>query len=154
MQHVDASITTATLKHFLRFQNLHEDILQALASQLRVETARAGQFLFRAGDTDARDIFLVSGELKLIADDGRMRLIVANSDAARQPIAKLRPRQYTAVAKTVVEYFWIDACRARPVAQFTRAQQEPLVTMEVEEISLEDFQQAQAIYLHQRGSVG
>jgi hypothetical protein len=150
MQHVGTSITAAALQHFLRFQHLNPDELQALAGQLRVETARAGQCLFCAGFNDPRDIFLLSGMLKLIATDGRSNLIDANSDAARQPIAKLRPTRYTAVAKTAVEYVLIDARYARPVAQFTRAQNEALASMEVAEITLEDFQRAQTDYLQQR----
>jgi CRP-like cAMP-binding protein len=150
MQQVGTSISTAALQHFLRFQHLNQNELQALARELRIETARPGHRLFRTGDKDPRDIFLLSGELNLIADDGRSRPFIANSDAARIPVARLRPRQYTAVAKTAVTYFRIDACQVRPVVSVARAQHEPLITMEVAEISLEDFQRAQADYLQQR----
>jgi CRP-like cAMP-binding protein len=152
MQHVGTSVTTAALQHFTRFQHLNQDELQALSHQLRVVTAKPGHCLFRAGDTDPRDIFLLSGELQLIAGDGRSTRIIATSDAARQPLGRLRPRQYTAVAKTIVHYFLIDACHARPLAQFAGSSHEPLAVLEVSEISLEDFQQAQADYLQQRRS--
>lgn len=152
MQQVGTSISTAALQHFLRFQNLNHDELQALSRQLRVITVKPGHCLFRAGDNDGRDIFLLRGEVKLVADDGRLNLIRASSDAARQPIARLRPRQYTAVAKTIVEYFLVDACHERPLAQFVCASHEPLAAMEVAEISLEDFLRAQAEYRQQRRS--
>jgi HD-like signal output (HDOD) protein len=48
------------------------------------------------------------GKLQLIAEDGRERSIDASDEAARMPIARLRPRQFTARAMTHVEYFQVD----------------------------------------------
>lgn len=151
MQHADTSLTTV-LQRFIQFENMGHAELQALAKYLRVEFARPGQCLFRAGDTDRRDIFLISGELKLIAEDGRAHLVTAHSGAARHPIARLRPRRYTAEAKTVVEYFLIEPDNARRVTAPIRLRHEPLEAIEVAEISLEAFQMAQAEYLQKRRS--
>lgn len=150
MQPVNTSITPAALHHFLRFQHLNQDELQVLAGQLHVETARAGQCLFCAGYNNPRELFLLSGVLKLIAADGRSTQIVANSEAARMPIAKLRPSRYEVVAKTAVAYVLIDASLTQSTAHIVRAQHVPLGAMDVAKISPEDFQQAQSDYLHRR----
>ena len=64
--------------------------------------------VFKCGDIDSQEIFLLSGKLQLVAEDGRERIIEARTTVANLPIAKLRPRQYTATAVSNVEYFSVD----------------------------------------------
>ena len=142
MHNADSDIVTL-LQRFIRFESHCPLALAELSRTLYVQSAKPGEQLFRAGDTNAQDIFLVSGELKLIADDGRSHLVTANSGAARHPIARLRPRRYTAVAKTAIDYLVI--AESAPTANI-RMQPVPALMMDVTEISFEAFQMAQELY--------
>lgn len=150
MQQVGTSITAEALHHFIRFQHLTPDELQTLAGQLHVETARAGQCLFCAGYNAPREFFLLSGVLKLITTNGRSHLIDANSEEARQPIAKLRPSRYSAVAKTAVEYFLFDVGHTRSTARVARASYTPWVATDVAEITPAAVLRAHADYRQRR----
>jgi HD-like signal output (HDOD) protein len=96
------------LREFTSFRMLPEDDLVILAGRIAVKEVRRGEVMFRCGDIDSVDIFLLGGRVLLVADDGRERAIDAGSDVARMPIARLRPRQYTATAASTVEYFAVD----------------------------------------------
>jgi HD-like signal output (HDOD) protein len=96
------------LRDFTSFRNLPEDDLLVLAGRMQIKELRRGEVMFECGDIDSQEIFLLAGKLQLIAEDGRERVIEARTTAANLPIAKLRPRQYTAKALTNVEYFSVD----------------------------------------------
>ncbi len=96
------------LREFTSFRNLSEDDLLVLSSRVAIKEAPRGAVLFECGDIDSQEIFLLAGKLLLIADDGRERTIEARTTVANLPIAKLRPRQYTAKALSNVEYFSVD----------------------------------------------
>lgn len=105
---VTQGLTAERLREFTSFRNLSEDDLLILTGRLDVRQAKRGEVLFNCGDIDSQDIFLLSGRLTLVAEDGRERVVEAGTAVANLPIAKLRPRQYTATALTNVEYFSID----------------------------------------------
>lgn len=96
------------LREFTSFRNLSEDDLLVLASRVVVNEARRDEVLFQCGDIDSQEIFLLTGKLLLVAEDGRERTIEARTTMANLPIAKLRPRQYTGKALTNIEYFRVD----------------------------------------------
>lgn len=61
-----------------------------------------GQALFQRGDADAPRYYLLEGKIALDAGDGSPPLLIhAGSEAARHPLARLKPRRYTAVAQTL-----------------------------------------------------
>jgi HD-like signal output (HDOD) protein len=101
-------LSSEKLREFTSFRTLAEEDLLLLAGSIELRSARRGEVLFECGDIDARDFFLLNGRLQLVAEDGRERSLEAGSDAARMPVARLRPRQYTARAQTSVEYFMVD----------------------------------------------
>lgn len=101
-------LTADRLREFTSFRSLSEDDLLILTGRVDVKQARRGEVLFECGDIDSQEVFLLSGRLQLIAEDGRERVVEAGTTAANLPIAKLRPRQYTAKALTSVDYFSID----------------------------------------------
>jgi HD-like signal output (HDOD) protein len=105
------------LREFTSFRMLPEDDLVILAGRIVVKEVRRGEVMFRCGDIDSVEMFLLNGRLQLVADDGRERLLDAGSDAARMPIARLRPRQYTATAVNTVEYFTVDVDLIELLAQ-------------------------------------
>lgn len=101
-------LSSEQLREFSSFRPLTEEDLLLLAGSIELRTARRGEVLFECGDIDARDFFLLRGRLQLVAEDGRERSLEAGSEAARMPVARLRPRQYTARAETSVDYFMVD----------------------------------------------
>lgn len=101
-------LSAERLRDYPAFNQLGDDDRLVLASRIPVRRASLGDILFRCGDIDSIDIFLLAGRLQLIAEDGRERTIDASSEVAKLPIARLRPRQYTAKALTTVEYFEVD----------------------------------------------
>lgn len=105
---VSQGLDIGRLREFTSFRNLSEDDLLILSSRVQIKEVRRGDVLFNCGDIDSQEIFLLAGKLQLIADDGRERVIEARTTMANLPIAKLRPRQYTAKAVTNVEYFSVD----------------------------------------------
>jgi HD-like signal output (HDOD) protein len=105
---VTQGLTAERLREFTSFRNLSEDDLLILMGRLEIRQARRAAVLFKCGDIDSQDVFLLSGRLQLMAEDGRERVMEAGTAVANLPIAKLWPRQYTATALTTVEYFSVD----------------------------------------------
>lgn len=104
----EAALTVDKLREYTTFRNIADDDLLVLCNQLQIKRAGRGEVLFSCGDIDTVEVFLLAGKLQLIAEDGRERGIDAAEEAARMPIARLRPRQFTAKAVTHVEYFQVD----------------------------------------------
>lgn len=121
---VAQGLDSGRLREFTSFRNLSEDDLLVLSSRVVVKEARRGDVLFKSGDIDAQEIFLLSGKLLLIADDGRERMIEARTAVANLPIAKLRPRQYTAKALANIEYFSVDCDLLESLLQTQNDQEE------------------------------
>jgi len=105
---VTQGLDIGRLREFTSFRNLSEEDLLVLSSRVVVKEARRGDVLFECGDIDSQEIFLLSGKLSLVAEDGRERTIEARTTVANLPIAKLRPRQYTGKALSNVEYLSVD----------------------------------------------
>ena len=80
-----------------------------------------GQTLFQRGDSDRHRYYLLEGRIALDAGDGSSPLLIqAGSEAARYPLARLKPRRYSAVARTV--------CR---IAAFDEAALDGLIAQDV-----------------------
>lgn len=104
-----ASDPTVELKRFLPFSRLGNEKLWLLSTMIEAIAPAEGEELFRCGDRDEREYFLVDGEVRLTAKDGARRSIAATDDIARHPIARLRPRQFTAVAGRRARLIVVDA---------------------------------------------
>ncbi|MGK0500290.1 MAG: HD-like signal output (HDOD) protein [Oceanicoccus sp.] len=82
--------------------------MRMLAKDVQVKTADKGFTLFRSGDYDADEYYLINGSITLVANDGRENTIDSTGSNARFPIARLRPRMYTAKVGTPIRYFVIN----------------------------------------------
>mgnify|MGYP003683367973 CR=1 FL=1 len=97
------------LTKFQPFENLDPHQLLLLRSHIQWQQCSKGQVLFNSSDIDSTEYFLLKGEIELQSPDGiRHRLTDEHPTAARQ-LARLRPRQYTAVALTNCEIIVVDA---------------------------------------------
>ncbi|OZG71961.1 signal transduction protein [Hahella sp. CCB-MM4] len=86
------------LKHFTLLEKLSDEQLIVLASRADSREYRRGQVILERGSRDSSDYYLLEGEVKLEAQDGRSVQVAAGSERARQPIAHLQPRQFTVTA--------------------------------------------------------
>jgi len=84
------------------------DQIEELASTTTVERLEAGCCLFREGDTDNEDIFLLRGEVVLSSASEGERVISSASADALRPLVNQQPRQFTAITKTVVVCVRVD----------------------------------------------
>ncbi|HEX7763733.1 MAG TPA: cyclic nucleotide-binding domain-containing protein, partial [Cellvibrio sp.] len=79
-------------------KDMSESHLLALLDKSLLETICAGQTLFSAGNYDEQHVYLLHGDVSLIAQDGTRVLVKGRSSLF--PIAHQQPRQVTAVAET------------------------------------------------------
>ena len=97
------------LQKFIPFQHLSDTELMVLGGQVRTRRCRKGEVLFNHGEIDANEFFIVSGSVELVSGDNRKRVIRATDEVCKRQIAKLRPRQYTCVAREEAEIVVVDS---------------------------------------------
>jgi len=98
------------LKKFSPLDGLKRDNLAALARKVQVRELSPQQLVFKEGDTERRTIYVVSGSLELIDDQGKVEEIIeGGSDIARNPVAAIFPRRVTGRARNRVQYISIDS---------------------------------------------
>lgn len=96
-----------TLRSFDRMRDFDPAARQLIAARNPVFSMPAGALLLDVGSSDDWNLYLVSGEAELIAADGQHSVVAAGSAAARLPLAQLKPRRYTVVARTPVQFLWL-----------------------------------------------
>ncbi len=99
------------LRRIEALSSLADNQLVALANQLRVEKAGKNAVLLKQKDTDPKDIFLISGSVELVAQDGKRRQITVNGNDSIHAIAQLRPSIYDVVTRSKAEYLKINAAK-------------------------------------------
>ncbi|MES9927893.1 MAG: cyclic nucleotide-binding domain-containing protein, partial [Candidatus Thiodiazotropha sp. 6PDIVS] len=97
------------LKNLVPLNTLSEEQLGHLLSQIVVEKAKKGEYLFREGDTDHQNVYLLSGTVALLSGQKEMDLISSGTPTARFALAHQLPRKHSAQARTVVSYVRIDS---------------------------------------------
>ena len=103
---VDASL----FANYVPLNALRPESQADLARKSVVSTARAGDSLFKLGDSADRALFLMSGALQLKDGDGKVvSTIRAGEPSAMHRIAHQSPRRVTAQCATDVRYLAIDA---------------------------------------------
>jgi CRP-like cAMP-binding protein len=96
------------LKAFSPLSGLKRNTLHEVFRKATLHQAKRGQILFKKGALEQRTIFVLSGTVELRKGGDVVETIAAGSDAARNPISPLLPREHTAVAAGVVEVVIID----------------------------------------------
>lgn len=117
------SLPLRRLKAFQPLDRLTDDQLVLLANRAERRRHGPGQRIIERGVRDGLDFFLISGEVELESVDGRKYRIVAESEKAVNPIARLQPRMYTVTAVKPSEFLVIrqdmlnQLLRSAPVQQ-------------------------------------
>jgi hypothetical protein len=95
------------IKRFSRLRDMHINHQRKLTTTCPVYQAGTGSVLLEIGSQDNWNLYLIEGEIELQAGDGGRRTLAASSEAAANPVASLKPRQYTVSAKSPVRFLWI-----------------------------------------------
>ncbi len=102
-------VDKVTLKSLVPPQSLNAENFQELARKAILEELPAGRVVFKKGDVDRKSVYLLSGELELLGDQGGTSVLVGGSEEAKHPVAAKQPRQVTARAKTAVTITRFDS---------------------------------------------
>jgi CRP-like cAMP-binding protein len=98
------------LRSFSPLDGLKSENLHALARKTALHSLSAGRFLFKAGDTDKRTYYVVSGVLELLHENRSVLVIRGGTPEARNPIAPGNPRRYAArVVSDRMDYVAMDS---------------------------------------------
>lgn len=97
------------LRAFTPLDSLSQDGLARVVEQTSTRLLKPGDTLFRSGDNDKSIYFLLEGSIELRSDSRATAIVIqADSDDARMPISRLKPRRYTATAGLAAEVAVID----------------------------------------------
>ena len=102
-------IDISQLKAFSPLDGLKQENLHALVKKTKARDAEAGHVLFAEGDSEKRTVYVLSGTVELREGDQVVATITGATDEARNPLAPMLPRRYTAIARDTVEYISIDS---------------------------------------------
>jgi len=96
------------LKKLIPLNLLSDGDLEQLMETAVFKKERAGSYLFRQGDTDYHNIYLLSGRVALLDNVKEVDRVAAGSETGRFPLAHQIPRKNSARAIGAVEYVLID----------------------------------------------
>ncbi len=99
----------ALLKNLVPLNTLSEEQLGRLLTRIAIEKAKKGEYLFREGDSDHQNIYLLSGTVALLSGQKEMDLVSSGTQTARFALAHQLPRKHSARAKSAVTYVRIDS---------------------------------------------
>jgi formylglycine-generating enzyme required for sulfatase activity/CRP-like cAMP-binding protein/chromosome segregation ATPase len=125
------------LKKLVPLNLLPEEDLEQLLEHARFEQLKKGQYLFRQGDTEYLNMYLLSGKVSLLLDGKEVDTVVAGSNTARFPIAHQIPRKNSARALSATDYVQIDNRRLSDL--LARTGKEDYHVTELESESADDW---------------
>jgi len=103
-----SAIELSQLAKFQPLNALNPDNLEEIHKQVKLENIGAEKFLFKKGDTENKQIFLLKGELELLGDSGVLKTIKAGTEDGLNAIAHILPRTVSARTKTDCSIFKLD----------------------------------------------
>lgn len=103
-EHIDVTL----LSRYQPLNALNPDNLQEVLKHAKVEEIPAGKNLFKKGDTNNAQIYLLKGEVELLGDSGILKTIRAGSADGLNAIAHILPRTITARSRTDIAVFKVD----------------------------------------------
>jgi len=103
-----AAVDIQFLRNFIPLGELTIENLQELAGKTKLETLDKEKPLFKRGSGATQLIYLLKGELYLLAEDGSKTVVEGGTSKSRNPLDPHDPRTCTAIAKTPIQYFRVD----------------------------------------------
>jgi len=89
-------VDKATLKTLVPPQSLNAENFQELARKAVLEELPGGRVIFKKGDVDRKAVYVLSGAVELVGENGVESTITGGSKEAKHPLANQQPRQLTA----------------------------------------------------------
>lgn len=105
----EATLTIDDLRRFSPLDGLKAENLTALSKKTVVRRLEPSQLLFSEGDTEKKTYYIVSGTIELIEQGNVSDSVSGGSQRARNPLAPLLPRKFSARARDTVKYLQIDS---------------------------------------------
>lgn len=99
----------ALLRNLVPLNTLSDEQLGTLLGRIVVEKAKKGAYLFREGDSDHHNVYLLSGTVALLSGQKEMDLVSSGTQTARFALAHQLPRKHSARAKSTVSFVRIDS---------------------------------------------
>jgi len=97
------------LKTRVPINTLSDKDRAALLEKINIEHLKRGEYLFRQGDTDSTNVYLLSGKVDLVLDNKAVDTITDSLETARFALAHQFPRKFSAIAKGPVQFVSIDS---------------------------------------------
>ncbi len=104
-----SKIEDIQLKNLIPLNALTDEQLGLLQSRVVIKKARKGDYLFREGDTDHQNIYLLAGTVALLSGQKELDVVTSGTQTARFALAHQLPRKHSARAKCPVTYVRIDS---------------------------------------------
>jgi CRP-like cAMP-binding protein len=102
-------IDKAVLKLLIPASALNQESLHELSVKTYIEEVQAGKTIFRVGEIDRKNTYVIEGEVQLSSDKGPSSTVVGGTAQARHPIGNHQPRQHNAVARSACRIIRIDS---------------------------------------------
>ena len=103
------AVDEARLRDLSPLDGMKTANLSSLARKVTLNDFPANRDLFRAGDTDRRTIWLVSGRLELLEGERTIAILCGGTPETRTPLSPTLPRKFTARAIDPIQYLAIDS---------------------------------------------
>lgn len=96
------------LKTLVPANALNSENFQELASKTYVEVLPAGKVIFKLGENDKKNVYLLEGEVVLTSATAQPVLVKSGTLAAKHPLANQQPRKHTATTRVPSKITRID----------------------------------------------
>ncbi|MHB8254596.1 MAG: cyclic nucleotide-binding domain-containing protein [Acidiferrobacter sp.] len=96
-----------SLRAFTHFHDLGAEALSLIAAKSSLYTALPGTRLLEQDMINPWNLYLLEGSVSLASNDRVTVHVEAGTNAAKSPIAFLKPRKYTVTALSKVSFWWI-----------------------------------------------
>ena len=101
-------VDKALLKRLVPASALNAENFEELAGKTFQEEVAAGAVIFKQGDHDKKNVYVLEGEVELTNANGEKTVVKGGTDTARHPLGNHQPRNQTAVAKSNCQITRID----------------------------------------------
>ncbi len=102
-------LSVSHLKGFSPFDGINEGNLRTLIEETKILDAKPGHVLFHEEESEKRTVYVLSGTVELCKGNRVVTTITGGTEGARNPLAPVLPRRYTALASDAVEYISVDS---------------------------------------------
>jgi CRP-like cAMP-binding protein len=98
-KHSTNTLKSGALRDLIPLNALSDVHFGEVSTNLAVTSVNTGDYLFGAGDTDNRSVYLLEGEISFLDTSGRVTgVVTAGSEPARYPLSNRQPRLVSARA--------------------------------------------------------